>query len=110
MLAVDLRKERVQQASEVVAQAVEAEETVDLVAKHLPDVLLLDITMPGMSGEETLAALKRLKADVRVLLTSGHGEQEVVGKFGRAGLAGFVQKPFRAEELAHRIEDILSRG
>jgi PAS domain S-box-containing protein len=74
------------------------------------DAVLLDITMPGLSGEDTLDALKRLKADVRVLLTSGHGEQEVARKFGRRGLAGFVQKPFRADELAHRIEELLSRS
>jgi PAS domain S-box-containing protein len=72
------------------------------------DAVLLDVVMPRMSGEETLDALKRLKADVRVVLTSGHGERDVASRFDRRGLAGFMQKPFRPEELVHRIEEALA--
>jgi PAS domain S-box-containing protein len=70
------------------------------------DAVLLDVTMPGMSGEETLEAMRRLKADVRVVLTSGHGEQDLARRFDIR--AGFVPKPFRAIELTQRIAEALA--
>lgn len=74
------------------------------------DAVLLDLTMPFLSGDETLEALFRLKPGLPVVLTSGHGEQEVREKFGGRGLAGFVQKPFRSRELVSQIERALAKS
>ena len=62
-------------------------------------LVLLDLTMPRMGGAETMAELQRIDPDVRVLLTSGFREREVTAHFAGMEPAGFVQKPFRAEEL-----------
>ncbi len=66
-------------------------------------LVLLDLTMPGMDGQSTFRALRDLRKDVRVLLMSGYNEQEVTRLFVGRGLAGFLQKPFRAEELYERV-------
>ena len=62
-------------------------------------LVLLDLTMPKMGGAATMAELQRIDPDVRVLLTSGYREREVTAHFVGMEPAGFVQKPFRAEEL-----------
>ena len=69
--------------------------------------VLLDLSMPRMSGEETLTALRGVRPDVCVVLTSGYSEQELSAKFAGQGLAGFVQKPFRASELVEKIQSAL---
>ena len=72
------------------------------------DAVLLDMSMPRMSGEETLAELRSIHPQVRVVLTSGYSEQEISEKFAGKGLAGFVQKPFRASELVNKIHGALT--
>ncbi len=65
--------------------------------------VLLDMTMPQLNGEETFAALRKLAPDVRVVLSSGYTEQEATQRFIGKGLAGFVAKPWSADELLAAI-------
>jgi PAS domain S-box-containing protein len=69
--------------------------------------VLLDVTMPRMGGEETFAELRRIRADVRVVLSSGYSEQEAMGRFAAKGLAGFVEKPFRPQTLLDKLRAVL---
>ncbi|MCO4771017.1 MAG: PAS domain-containing protein [Deltaproteobacteria bacterium] len=69
-------------------------------------VILLDLTMPVMDGEETFRALRELRPGVRVLLSSGYHEQEATARFAGRGLAGFLQKPYRAQELVSQVRDL----
>ncbi len=70
-------------------------------------LILLDMTMPGMGGEEVFGILKSLRDDVRVLLSSGYDEQEVTQKFEGPGPAGFIQKPYRPSDLLAKVQDVL---
>ncbi len=70
-------------------------------------VVLLDLTMPGMSGEQTLRELQRLQPGVKVLLSSGYNEVEALHRFAGKGLAGFIQKPYTAAALAGKVRDAL---
>ncbi len=70
------------------------------------DVVLLDMTMPHMDGEETFRELRRMNADVRVVLTSGYNEQDATERFIGKGLAGFIQKPYRPAELRAKIDEV----
>ena len=70
-------------------------------------VVLLDMTMPVMDGSETFRELKRLRPDVRVVLSSGYNEQEATSSFAGKGLAGFIQKPYSARKLAAILRGIL---
>jgi CheY-like chemotaxis protein len=72
-------------------------------------VVLLDMTMPGQNGEETLRALQRIRPDVRVVLSTGYHEAEVLRRFNGKGLAGFIQKPYTAAQLAERIKAAAER-
>jgi PAS domain S-box-containing protein len=68
------------------------------------DVVLLDVTMPRMGGEETFRQLRLLRPDVRVVLASGYSEQEATSQFAGKGLAGFIEKPFRAVDLLAKLQ------
>ena len=69
--------------------------------------VILDMTMPKMSGEETFRELRRIRPGVRVLLTSGYNEQDTTSRFAGKGLAGFIQKPFLVAALIEKVRDTL---
>ena len=71
-------------------------------------LVLLDLTMPGVSGEEALRQLQGINAEVRVLLSSGYNEMEAVQRFAGKGLAGFIQKPYTAAALAEMVKHALT--
>jgi len=72
--------------------------------------VLLDKTMPTQDGEAVFAELRRLRAEVPVVLCSGYSEQEATRRFAGLGLAGFLQKPYTHDELAARIQTALQPG
>jgi len=69
-------------------------------------VVLLDLTMPLMSGEETLTRLRAVRPDVPVLLSSGYNQVEVIKRFAGHSLAGFVGKPYSSAELVAKIKSV----
>jgi PAS domain S-box-containing protein len=71
-------------------------------------LVLLDLTMPLMSGEQALRELQIIRASVKVLLTSGYNEVEAVQRFAGKGLAGFIQKPYTSLALAEKVKEILT--
>jgi PAS domain S-box-containing protein len=70
-------------------------------------LVLLDLTMPRMDGEETFRALRQLKPDVKVILMSGFNKVDAINRFTGKGLAGFVQKPFDVDTLAAELRRVL---
>jgi PAS domain S-box-containing protein len=73
-------------------------------------LVLLDLTMPVMSGEEALRQMQLVNPQVRVLLTSGYNEVEAVQRFAGKGLAGFIQKPYTAAALAEKVKEVLVKA
>src|SRR5258706_2095088 len=69
--------------------------------------VLLDMTMPVMSGEETLLRLKGIRPGVAIVLSSGYNEAEATRRFTDKGLAGFIQKPYAAAGLAETMKTAL---
>jgi two-component system cell cycle sensor histidine kinase/response regulator CckA len=73
-------------------------------------LVLLDLTMPELGGEQTFAHIRRIRPDARVLLMSGFGEKDALERFAGRGLAGFLQKPFALDDLAAKIQLALTTG
>jgi len=71
-------------------------------------LVLLDMTMPVMGGEEAFRKIRMISPHVRVLLSSGFNEVEAIRRFTNKGLAGFIQKPYTSVELARKVKDILT--
>jgi len=72
--------------------------------------VLLDLTMPQLDGVETFRELRRVHAEVPVILSSGYTEQDAMREFGGTGLAGFVQKPYTMTALTGAVRAALGRG
>jgi len=70
-------------------------------------LVLLDLTMPRLDGEETFRELRRIRPGVRAVLSSGYNEQEVTNCFAGKGLAGFIQKPYNAIQLIEVVRGVL---
>ncbi len=71
------------------------------------DLVLLDMSMPNMDGEQTLKEMQRIRSDIRVILSSGYNEREAVDRFADKGLAGFIHKPYQRRELLAKLADVL---
>jgi len=72
--------------------------------------VVLDMTMPRMNGEEAFREIRKLRGDIRVILISGYSEQDATNRFAGHGLSGFLQKPFRLEQLRKKLRAILEPG
>jgi CheY-like chemotaxis protein len=71
-------------------------------------LVLLDMTMPVMGGEETLGRLREIDGSVTVVLSSGYSEMEVLDQFAGQGVAGFLQKPYTASRLLEQVDRVLA--
>ena len=66
--------------------------------------VLLDLTMPNMSGEEAFRKIRKIRSDTAVVLVSGYGEEKATERFTGKGLKGFIQKPYKPKELTDLLE------
>lgn len=84
-------------------------EGVDLFKQRAPeiDLVLLDMTMPELNGEEALTAMRDLRPGVLAILSSGYDEIEATNRFVGKDLAGFLQKPYTPDALLSKIKDAL---
>ena len=73
------------------------------------DLVLLDLTMPGLTGEETLGLLHNLLPDLPVILMSGYSESGILTRLGEQGAVDFLQKPFEIDILLERLHSVLGR-
>jgi len=74
------------------------------------DLVLLDLNMPLMDGEETFQRLRTLRPDLRVMLCTGYVQQERLNHMIEAGLSGFVQKPLAPQEYLARVRSALAEA
>jgi len=94
---------------EVVAEAGDGREALRLVGEHRPDVVLMDLMMPGLNGLEATARVAREFPGVRVLVLSMNAAEEFVLPAVRAGASGYVLKNARPAELEQAIRAV-ARG
>jgi DNA-binding response OmpR family regulator len=93
-----------------VAEAADGEQAISAVRKQRPDVVLLDLKMPGLSGIETLKKIRALAPALPVIILTGHGSYDDALAGIRLDIVDFLQKPMNVEELARKIHDLLHRG
>lgn len=68
--------------------------------------VLLDMTMPHMDGQQAFTELRRIRPNIKVILSSGYSEQDAVERFAGKGLSGFLQKPYGLEELSQAMRKL----
>jgi two-component system, NarL family, nitrate/nitrite response regulator NarL len=92
---------------EIVGAARSGEEALSLVAEKDPDVLLLDIEMPGISGIEVARWLHESESNVKILVLSAHADFKYVQQMLARGVAGYLLKDEAAHDLVRAVETVM---
>jgi len=84
-----------------VVEARDGREALIVYRDHANEIVcvLLDLTMPNMDGEEAFLALRQIRSDVNVIISSGYSEQEMIRRFSNGEPPGFIQKPYQMARL-----------
>jgi response regulator NasT len=108
IIRLNLREMLTQQGYEVIAEASNGRQAVELARKLLPDLAIVDIKMPDMDGLEAAAAI--VSADIApVILLTAYSDSDLVESARKAGVSGYLVKPLRETELAPVVEIALAR-
>lgn len=101
----ELARETLESVGFEVITANDGAEAVQIFRERAKDVraVILDLTMPNMDGLEAFSELRRIRSNVPVVLSSGYNEQDATERFAGKGLAGFLHKPYRVEELLAQV-------
>src|SRR5512134_2347464 len=94
---------------DVVGEALEGREALNLVEKHLPDVVLMDIAMPGMDGLEATRLIKASWPQVKVLVLTMHRSDEYFFEMLKAGASGYILKGAETSDLIHAVR-VVGKG
>jgi DNA-binding NarL/FixJ family response regulator len=94
---------------EVLGHAANGAEAVELAASLKPDVVLMDIAMPGMDGFEATRRIRQQKSDACVLMLTGSNSRADVDRARQAGAAGYVTKDRIAAELIDAIIEVTEK-
>ncbi|MGZ8210591.1 MAG: response regulator transcription factor [Burkholderiales bacterium] len=92
----------------IVGEAVNGDSAIDLVEKLRPDLICLDVQLPGIDGIAVLRAIRAMKPEARVVLVTGHATSSVVSEALTLGASGFVVKPFNAARLLATVHSALA--
>ncbi|MCA9872802.1 MAG: response regulator [Anaerolineales bacterium] len=74
------------------------------------DLVILDLHLPGMNGVEVLKSLREIKPDIKVIISSGYDERDIIRQLGDQPPATILKKPYNAQTLLDRVEDELNRN
>jgi DNA-binding NarL/FixJ family response regulator len=95
---------------EVVGEAADGREAIDLAKKLEPDAILMDVAMPGLGGLEATLEIRRLVPGAKILVLSQYGEPEYVRRFLKAGVSGYVLKKAAGADLVSAIRAVMRGG
>ncbi len=91
---------------QVVAEISNGEAAINAYREHLPQIVLMDVRLPGMSGSQTTTAILKEFPDARVLMLSTHSGEEEIYRALQAGARGYVLKSAVREQLLLAIRDV----
>ncbi len=106
MLREGLRRSMAERGFEIVGEARDGGEAVDLAAALRPDVILMDVSMPDIDGVEATRQIKERLPEVRVVMLTMHADQDVLTEAIRAGANGYLVKDCSTDEIASAIETV----
>ncbi|MDQ5815605.1 MAG: response regulator [Actinomycetota bacterium] len=108
IIRLDLKEMLEEEGFDVVGEASDGEAAIDLAREHRPDLVIMDIKMPGLDG---LSAAERIVEDQvsAVLILSAFSQKDLVRRAAEAGAMGYLVKPFQKSDLLPAIEVALAR-
>lgn len=94
----------------VIGQAESGEQALTLSRQHEPNIVLLDVNMPGIGGVETTRRLLQISSDIRVIAVSGLAEEPYPSLLLKAGAKGYITKGAPIEEMVRAIKKVMQGG
>jgi len=94
---------RIQRRDFSASVAFTGEQALQIVDDHVPDVMILDLKMPGIGGMEVLRRVKKAYPNVKVIILTGHGSEKDKKEALSLGAFSYLQKPVKIDELGMQI-------
>ena len=94
---------------EVVAEAIDGVQAVELYQEHRPELVTMDIVMPKRSGLDALRGIIELDADARVVMCSALGQETLVMESLQAGAKDFIVKPFKPDSVLSTLKKVMEK-
>ncbi|MBX5437187.1 MAG: response regulator [Alicyclobacillaceae bacterium] len=91
---------------EIVGEAMNGKQAVELYGQLQPDIVIMDITMPEMDGIQATGSIKSLYPDAKIIMCSAMGQQQMVIDAIQNGARGFIVKPFQKERVLEEVRKI----
>ncbi len=109
IIRLDLKEILTSAGYEVVGESGRGDEAVEMVAEHEPDLVILDIKMPGLDGLQAAREITS-RHQVAVMLLTAFSQRDLIEEARDAGVSAYLVKPFQARELLPAVADVLSRA
>ncbi|MBC3861436.1 response regulator transcription factor [Undibacterium jejuense] len=93
----------------VVGEATDGGTGLDMALKLRPHIILLDVVMPKISGLEILPKIKEMLPEAMVLMVTASKDSETVSEAVKAGIHGFILKPFNAQKILDTVEGVVAK-
>ncbi len=90
----------------VVGEAKDGNEAIELYRKLAPDLVTMDITMPELDGISAVKELKKMDKNIKVIMVTSHGQEEMVVDAIRSGASGYLLKPVKLDKLRSTIRKV----
>jgi two-component system, response regulator PdtaR len=110
IIRLDLKEILQVEGYDVVGETGRGDEVVDLVRTHQPDLVILDVKMPGSDGLEAARAVRELGQHVAVLILTAFSQRNLIDEARDAGVIAYLVKPFQRIELIPAIEQAMARS
>lgn len=95
---------------EVVAEAANCKELLEKLRTVHADILLLDMSMPGIDGKHMISLIKTFHPDLRILILSAHDEVQIILGAMRAGASGYICKTCSPQTLLEAVKEVMATG
>ncbi len=92
-----------------VFQAANGFQAIDIVVKDCPDLVILDMKIPGMDGVEILKRIKEINKDIKVILMTAYGELDIIEEAKKLGALQYFPKPFDIDEIKKVVREHTSQ-
>jgi response regulator NasT len=109
IIRLDLKEILQEEGYEVVGETGRGDEAVDLVREHHPDLVILDVKMPGSDGLDAARSIRDLDLKVAVLILTAFSQRNLIDEARDAGVAAYLVKPFQRIELIPAIDQAMAR-
>jgi two-component system, response regulator PdtaR len=109
IIRLDLKEILLDEGYDVVGETGRGDEAVDLVRDHHPDLVILDVKMPGSDGLAAARAIRDLEVKVAVLILTAFSQRSLIDEAREAGVAAYLVKPFQRIELMPAIDQAVAR-